>query len=82
MHSNIQRRVRTTVNVELRLNREDLLTAVRQECKAQNIAPPPKNATVEFHVPGGADWSHTDIDINDDNPVIIHWTEEHAEGDI
>jgi len=42
----------------------------------------PDGAQIEFHVPGGADWSNTAIDIDLDNPVLIGWqTTEHSDDD-
>ena len=33
----------------------------------------PENATVTIHVPGGGDWSHMDLDVCAQTPVIITW---------
>lgn len=35
----------------------------------------PKNARIKFHVPGGGDWSNTDIDISAKDPIIATWEE-------
>jgi hypothetical protein len=35
----------------------------------------PQDALIYFRVPGGADWSNTDIDIDGQHPVHICWTE-------
>jgi len=35
----------------------------------------PKDATITVTVPGGGDWSNTDLDINDRCPVVVSWTE-------
>ena len=36
----------------------------------------PVNASVTFEVPGGGNWSGTDLDIDDDYPVVVEWTEQ------
>lgn len=33
----------------------------------------PRDAAVTFHVPGGGDWSHTDVQICAENPIYIEW---------
>lgn len=35
----------------------------------------PEGASIIFTVPGGGDWSHTTIDITEENPVSVRWTE-------
>ncbi len=42
----------------------------------------PDNATVTFTTPGGGDWSNTDIDIDDDHPVIVEWITRDVEGNL
>lgn len=82
MKAQVKTRTRVTRNCEIRLNRRDILEAVRQELKAQgNAQAIPDNAEIEFFVPGGADWSNISIDIDDENPVVISWTEEEANDD-
>lgn len=34
----------------------------------------PKDARVYFVVPGGGDWSNTDIDIDRNHPICVEWT--------
>lgn len=33
----------------------------------------PDYATVTVHVPGGGDWSNTDLDIEEQTPIKIAW---------
>lgn len=33
----------------------------------------PGDCVVTFKVPGGGDWSHMDVDIDDENPVKARW---------
>ena len=33
----------------------------------------PDNAEVIVYVPGGGDWSHMDLEIDSDCPIIIRW---------
>lgn len=35
----------------------------------------PSNAAIEFHVPGGADWSNTAFDIDAEHPITVSWSE-------
>lgn len=35
----------------------------------------PAKARIYFTVPGGGDWSNTDVDICRDYPVTVEWTE-------
>lgn len=35
----------------------------------------PRDAVITFRVPGGADWSNTDVDVDADNPITISWKE-------
>jgi hypothetical protein len=34
----------------------------------------PPDAEIEFHVPGGADYSNMALDIDDQTPVHVTWT--------
>lgn len=38
-----------------------------------------KNGGVTFTVPGGADWSNTEIDIDDSYPITVTWKESYEE---
>lgn len=85
MKADIKAQTCVTRRFEIQLTREDIITAVKQEMKASgnsqmlNI---PDSAEVEFYVPGGADWSNTSIEIDDENPVIVTWTEEESSGSL
>lgn len=35
----------------------------------------PAKARIYFTVPGGGDWSNTDVDITRDYPVTVEWTD-------
>lgn len=35
----------------------------------------PSSATIQFHVPGGGDWSNAALDIDADHPIHIEWSE-------
>lgn len=37
----------------------------------------PLNAVISVSVPGGGDWSHTQLDIKD-HPLEVRWTTVHA----
>lgn len=36
----------------------------------------PANASITISVPGGGDWSNTELDVTDTNPIRIEWTED------
>jgi hypothetical protein len=36
----------------------------------------PDNAQIAIRVPGGGDWSHTDLDVGRESPLFIAWEEE------
>ena len=38
------------------------------------------NEKVVFHVPGGGDWSHMDVDIDQDNPICVSYEINTTEG--
>ena len=40
-----------------------------------------KKGSVEFHIPGGGDWSNCSFDIDSDNPIVVTWTETETEED-
>lgn len=60
----------TTRRLTVQLDRKDLVTFL--ESKGFKI---PRDASVYFQVPGGADWSGMAIDIDSDNPVTVAWSE-------
>lgn len=35
-------------------------------------------ASVTIHVPGGGDWSNTDLDVSLENKVEVRWTDKHT----
>lgn len=35
----------------------------------------PSSASITFRVPGGGDWSNTDVDVTTDNPITVSWVE-------
>lgn len=72
--------VRTTRACTIKLDKALILNMLRQELKAQGFAGSilPTSADVEFHVPGGADWSNCSIDIDEENPVYVTWVEEES----
>ncbi len=39
----------------------------------------PDDASIVVHIPGGGDWSHTDLPIGDDSNVIVAWVTEETE---
>lgn len=52
----------------LSLGKEALIFALRYSL---NI---PDDAKIFVKVPGGGDWSNTNLNIDDDTPLIVEWT--------
>jgi hypothetical protein len=63
----------------MKVTGKEIIELLNQEYKARGVSyRVPDNAEVIFHVPGGADWSHTDFDIDASTPVTLRWeTQEH-----
>jgi hypothetical protein len=36
----------------------------------------PTDAVVIVHVPGGGDWSNTDLEVSPGTPIVVRWVEE------
>lgn len=64
----IKRNITTTERHEITLTGKDVLHLLR----ATGLRIPDK-AIMEFAVPGGGDWSNTDIAVDGDNPLTISW---------
>jgi hypothetical protein len=59
---------KTTSRRTLRLTREDMLQALR--LLGVEISED-ASVTIRMHVPGGGDWSNTDLDVDDENPIEV-----------
>lgn len=70
MKSEVKRNVSTTTKITVELTAQDILELLGY-----------KKGNVEFHVPGGGDWSNCSFDIDSDNPIVVTWTETETEGD-
>lgn len=55
---------------EVRLNGEQLLELIRENLRFSAI---PHDATIEFEVPGGGDYSNEAIAVQDSAPIVIRW---------
>ena len=66
----------TTRKCQIELTGEQIAQMLRNHPAFSGI---PANATISFHVPGGGDWSHMSIDIDDENPVYVEWKTESVE---
>ena len=60
--------VTTTTDVRIDLDHEALLGVLKT---AFDI---PENAKLHVRVPGGGDWSNTDLTISDDVPLVLTFT--------
>lgn len=47
---------------------------IRQMLEAQGITVP-RDARITIGVPGGGNWSNTDLDVSASCPVVVSWTE-------
>jgi hypothetical protein len=66
----------TTRERTVRLTGSDIVELLKQELKAQGVKGiPTGEVSVTFQVPGGGDWSHSQIDIDESCPVVVRWTE-------
>ncbi len=63
-------RTETKTSYSIELSGADIINLLNEAGVAA-----PKNAVVEFDVPGGGDWSNMSVDIDQDNPVTVRWTE-------
>jgi len=61
--------VETTTKHRLELTNVEIIEALRKDDYCI-----PKDANVFVRVPGGGDWSNTDLDLTD-QPLVITWQE-------
>lgn len=73
-----QTRTRVTKKHHATLRGVDVLSAINQELAAQGINRIPEDAYIFVTVPGGGDWSNTELDLNE-HEVEIKWTVETGE---
>jgi hypothetical protein len=69
----ITQRVTTERTHHITLDDEFLRVAINQELKAQGEEPMAENARMYVSVPGGGDWSNTELELSD-APLNIQWT--------
>lgn len=65
---------RTVVTTERRHEIVIDQTEIRELLRRAGYQVPAK-ARIYFTVPGGGDWSNTDVDITPDSPVTVEWTD-------
>ena len=68
---NLSRTTRTETRVKLKMTGKELLELLRRDGQAI----PKSGVDVSVRVPGGGDWSNTSLDIDDDTPIEITFTE-------
>jgi len=73
---NLSRTTRTETRVNLRMTGKELLELLRRDGQAI----PKSGVDVTVRVPGGGDWSNMNLDIDDDTPIQISFTEITTEG--
>ena len=64
MEPEVKRTVTTTTKMTIKLTAQDILKLLGYD-----------KGTVEFHVPGGGDWSNESIEIDSDNPLVVTCTD-------
>lgn len=68
----IEKTVTTKKEVEIKLTGNDIIKALVDA----NYINMPKNATCEFQVPGGGDYSNMMVNVDNHSRVIVTFTEE------
>ena len=53
----------------------DLINGATLRDSCRNVINIPQDATVEFMVPGGGDYSNCSVDVDEDAPIHIYWTQ-------
>ena len=75
MHINSTIRTTTQRRHEITLDGEAIRALLSQGLVAQGLDPlPHRGYAVTFTVPGGGDWSSTEIDITREHPITVSWT--------
>jgi len=64
----VKTRVLNQQTVLIQLNEDDIIDMLIRNGKLENNF---KSASVQFHVPGGGDWSNMAIDIDDKDPICV-----------
>jgi len=59
----------TVTTVELTVEGKSVIAALREYLSHEDI---PEHAAFYFKVPGGGDWSNTDLDIEDET-FVLRW---------
>lgn len=67
----------TVKDIELSLTRSCIIELIRyRELREGVIYTPPRTANVTVPIPGGGDWSNTNLDIDDDEITVkVRWSE-------
>jgi hypothetical protein len=75
-------RTRITENHSLTITGDELRGLISQELAAMGKERLPDDAYVYVQVPGGGDWSNTELDLSSETSLQIRWTVEKGEGDL
>lgn len=67
----VQRRQTTREELSVDLDEAALLHAIRTAYPKLGL---PENAKLKVRVPGGGDWSNTDLEIGSDGPLTVEWS--------
>lgn len=69
----ISKTIATTETQIIRLTEYDIINLLIEHGIILSDSPPQRNKDLKVHVeiPGGGDWSNTDLDISKDHPIIV-----------
>lgn len=67
--------IQRTHTITITLTNTTLLALLRGKPHDIVSVIPPLNAEVTVLVPGGDDWTNTELDIDEETPIQITWTE-------
>lgn len=73
MISNKTKRVVRTKEVSMELSAADILELLRRAGHDVPASAASSGLRIYFAVPGGGDWSNTDIDIDEKHPLYVEW---------
>lgn len=66
--------VRREEKVTLEVSAAEVRKAIEPLLKEKGIELPERNVDIYVRVPGGGDWSNTNLELDSDTPLCIHFT--------
>lgn len=68
---NVTKTITTRRQIRLEIHRAHIIQMVKE----LGYGLIPKDARIFVDVPGGGDWSNMELNIDDDRPVVVTWSE-------